>query len=136
MKLKEFIEKFVEPNTLIRLWYPIEHGHQMITKGYNDVSMEWEILKGIGIYKDYSDHIIKGVTDILISEGNYREAINIVIERKEEPIIPTDAHSLEVFAIKDNVDSPTGKEAFIGFKLNNDNFHFVGVPFTDSKFIQ
>ena len=46
---------------------------------------------------------------------------------------PIDAHSFEVFSIKDSEDSPTGKQAFIGYKLNNGNFHFIGVPFTEPK---
>jgi hypothetical protein len=45
--------------------------------------------------------------------------------------IPSDAHSLEVFAIKDSQYVPSGKEAYIGFKLPNGNFHFISVPFTD-----
>jgi len=52
--------------------------------------------------------------------------------RIESKLIPNDAHSFEVFAIKDSKDSPTGKQAFIGFKLDNGNFHFIGVPFTES----
>ena len=48
-------------------------------------------------------------------------------------IIPEDAHSFEVFAIKDCKESPTGKEAFIGFKLKNGNFHFISVPFTGKE---
>ena len=82
MKLKEFIENFIESNSLVRLWYPIKGGHEMVTKDYNDVSMEWEILKGKGIYRDYSDYVVKGVTDISILQGNYKEAINIVIDKK------------------------------------------------------
>lgn len=49
----------------------------------------------------------------------------------KEPLIPIDAHSLEVFAIKDSEESPTGKQAFIGFKLPNNDFHFIGVPYTE-----
>jgi hypothetical protein len=49
----------------------------------------------------------------------------------ENQHIPNDAHSFEVFAIKDSEDSPTGKQAFIGFKLDNGNFHFIGVPYTE-----
>lgn len=56
--------------------------------------------------------------------------------RIKEPIIPLDAYSLEVFAIKDCTDSPTGKQAFIGFKIPNGNFHFIGVPFTEPKHIK
>lgn len=52
-------------------------------------------------------------------------------KKVEKSPIPLDAHSLEVFAIKDSQDSPSGKEAYIGFKLINDNFHFISVPFTE-----
>lgn len=44
--------------------------------------------------------------------------------------IPNNSHSVEVFSIKDSEDSPSGKQAFIGYKLENDNFHFIGVPYT------
>jgi hypothetical protein len=49
----------------------------------------------------------------------------------EKPLIPNDAHSFEVFAIKYCDESPTGKQAFIGFKIENGDFHFIGVPFTE-----
>jgi len=39
--------------------------------------------------------------------------------KKEQSLIPSDAHSFEVFAIKDCEESPTGKQAFIGFKITN-----------------
>jgi len=45
--------------------------------------------------------------------------------------IPNDAHSFEVFSIKECKDSPTGKQAFVGFKLDNNDFHFIGVPYTE-----
>ncbi len=54
-------------------------------------------------------------------------------ESTDSLLIPADAHSFEVFAIKDSTDSPTGKQAFIGFKLKNNNFHFIGVPFTEKE---
>lgn len=45
--------------------------------------------------------------------------------------IPTDAHSLEVFAIKPD---ETGKLfAYIGFKIANGNFEFIAVPYTEPK---
>jgi len=47
--------------------------------------------------------------------------------------IPTDAYNLEVFSIKASEDSPTGKQAFIGFKIQNGNFHFIGVPYTEKQ---
>ena len=51
--------------------------------------------------------------------------LNIFKKKSKEPVIPVDAHSLEVFAIK-------GKEAYIGFKLSNNNFYFRQVPYTES----
>jgi hypothetical protein len=51
----------------------------------------------------------------------------------EQPLIPIDAHSFEVFAIKDCKESPTDKQAFIGFKIANGDFHFIGVPYTEPK---
>lgn len=45
---------------------------------------------------------------------------------KNNNIIPINAHSFEVFAIK-------GKQAFIGFKLVNNDFHYIQVPYTVDK---
>lgn len=80
MKLKEFTESFVCRNSLIRLWYPVlGGGHMMVAKGDGrSVCMEWELIKGEGVYKLYVDHEVIGVTDILCDDSP--EAINIVIE--------------------------------------------------------
>lgn len=80
MKLKEFAESFVCRNSLIRLWYPVlGGGHSMVAKGDGrSVCMEWELIKGEGLYKLYVDHEVIGVTDILCDDSP--EAINIVIE--------------------------------------------------------
>ena len=48
-------------------------------------------------------------------------------------VFPEGAHSFEVFSIQDSNDSPTGKEAFIGYKIPNGNFHFEQVPYTEPK---
>lgn len=50
--------------------------------------------------------------------------------RKDKCEIPSDATCFEVFAIHNSNDSPTGKMAYLGFKLYNGDFHFVGVPYT------
>lgn len=50
---------------------------------------------------------------------------------KNNTFITNDAHSFEVFAIKDSQDSPSGKQAFIGFKIDNGDFHFIAVPYTE-----
>lgn len=91
MILKEFVESFVCRNSLIRLWYPVlgvslitipkkpDGGHRMVAKGDGrSVCMEWELIKGEGLYKLYVDHEVIGVTDILCDDSP--EAINIVIE--------------------------------------------------------
>ena len=87
MILKDFIEQFIWPNSLIRLWKPhIEGGHEMIYKedkskpgDIDEVCMEWEILDGSDWRAEYANTEIIGVTDI-VCEGFYREAINIVLK--------------------------------------------------------
>lgn len=76
MELKEFISKFVEPNTLIRLWTKVDSGHNQL----ENPQMEWKLVKG-----EYANYIVIGVTDILVS-GNYPEAVNIVVSSIENHI--------------------------------------------------
>jgi len=80
MELKEFVTQFVCDNTLIRLWFELEEssGHIMAC---NDLAMEHEIMKGKGRLADFSKNKVIGVKDILIPDGRYVEAVNIVIER-------------------------------------------------------
>ena len=78
MTLKEFIEKFVCKNTLIRLWTKCKGGHQMIHCGNDEVSMEWQTLKGESFQSAFLDREVIGVTDILCD--THREAVNIVIK--------------------------------------------------------
>ena len=79
MKLGEYIEQFVEKNSIIRLWYKTYGGHQLVQKkDWDAVSMEWEILKGNGIYAPYINHKVTGTTSIL--SKIHPEAINIIIE--------------------------------------------------------
>lgn len=40
MTLKDFIEKFVVHNTVVRLWYWKENAYHMIHDGDKEVSME------------------------------------------------------------------------------------------------
>ena len=72
MKLKKFIKKFVEPNTLIRLQYKIPGGHEEVPDGFKKEF--WQI-KG-----KYADRKVIGVTDI-VYKGYNSEAVNITIER-------------------------------------------------------
>lgn len=81
LTLEEFVENYVRPNTIIRLWTIVKGGHKMLGK-YDDgssVFMEHEFLKGKVWQYKYRDHKVLGVTDILVREF-YPEAVNIVIE--------------------------------------------------------
>lgn len=80
MTLREFIEEYVRPNTLIRLW-TIGEGctHNMIRRGDSCVCMEHEIISGKHWMSKYADTLVIGVTDIVVDDF-YREAVNIVIE--------------------------------------------------------
>ena len=81
MKLKEFVEKFVCHNSIIRLWTPYENGHKLLCEDDESmVFMEWQLLKqGEKLWqKRYLDNEVIGVTDIFCE--SYREAINIVIK--------------------------------------------------------
>ncbi len=77
MKVKDFIEQFVEPNTLIRLWYKFEGGHAEVISG-DKPQMEWELIKS-----KYANRIVVGVTDILYGHSPYIEAVNLTIEREQ-----------------------------------------------------
>jgi len=79
MKLKDFIEEFIEPNTLIRLLYKERGGHLTVSEdGWDIVSMEWEVLRGEGAFKNYADNEVIGITDIITE--SCPEAVNITIK--------------------------------------------------------
>ena len=80
MKLKEFIEKFICKNSLIRLWKPIKGcKHQMLIEEDKKVCMEWELLDGKVWQSKYLENEVIGINDIVVNDF-YREAINIVIK--------------------------------------------------------
>ena len=88
MTLNEFVRKYVCPNTLIRLWVPLcGGGYRMLfrrdeTKPGNvdDVCMEHELLSYKSWLSRYSLCEVVGVTDIVVTDNFYREAVNIVIK--------------------------------------------------------
>lgn len=96
MRLKDFIDNFVCRNSLIRLWTPIKGGHKLLcrdtSKGFEDVTMEWEILDGSSWQSIYKYNEVIGIKDILV-DGFYREAINIVIKTE---IKEKDSNMLEL----------------------------------------
>lgn len=73
------------------------------------------------------------------SEKLYEEFIKEVLktpngkfgEFYKKPLIPLDAHDIEVFHITDSYDSPTGRKAYIGFKNKENDFHYISVTYTD-----
>ena len=73
--VKEFIENFVEPNTLIRLQQVIPGGHKEIIPGDKPM-MEWKLKDD----KKYRDREVVGVTDILYPHSHYVEAVNLTIK--------------------------------------------------------
>ena len=79
MTLKEFISECVEHNSLVRVLYKHKSGHKTVLDNWDDVAMDWEIIKGEGKYAPYINHKFLYVASILVS-GPYRESINIVIE--------------------------------------------------------
>lgn len=92
MKLKEFVEKFICKNSLIRLWIPIKGGHQLIYKNIIDldfkkvdeksVCMEHQLIKNKVWQSKYNNCKVIGIKDIVVDDF-YREAINIVIDKDE-----------------------------------------------------
>lgn len=88
MQLGEFIEKFIERNSLIRLVYKNEtSGYKTVQKTWEDICMEWKVLKGEHGNNDYINHKVLGIASIATG-GHYPETINIVIEEapnKETP---------------------------------------------------
>lgn len=79
MTLKDFINEYVEHNSLVRVLYKNPGGHKLVLDDWNDVAMDWEIVKGQGKYAAYINHKVLGVASILTG-GTYPESINIVIE--------------------------------------------------------
>lgn len=86
MTLKNFVKKYVCPNSLIELWTKDNSGHKLIYKddercpnNIDAVCMEWELLQGKSWHHKYLDCKVIGVKDIYCDDF-YREAINIVIE--------------------------------------------------------
>jgi hypothetical protein len=79
MTLKEFIDEYIEHNSLVRVLYKNPGGHKTVLNDWDDVAMDWEIVKGEGKYAPYINHKVLCVASILV-RGPYSEAINIVIE--------------------------------------------------------
>jgi len=80
MTLKEFIDEYIERNSMVRILYKDNPGsYRILLNDWDEVSMEWEIVKGQGRYAAYANHKVIGIACISVT-GPYSSAINIVIE--------------------------------------------------------
>ena len=79
MKLGEFIENFSH-NNVIRLVYKNKGGHEIVLDSWDDVSMDWEVIKQKGKNRHYINNEVLGLACISGIKLN-ADAINIVIER-------------------------------------------------------
>jgi hypothetical protein len=82
MKLGEFLETFSH-NNLIRLVYKEKGGHRLVLDDWDDVSMDWEVIKERGKNRHYINNEVTGLVSIFSTGGHYPEAINIEIENLE-----------------------------------------------------
>jgi hypothetical protein len=78
MTLKEFIDEYIEHNSLVRVLYKHKGGHKLILNEWSEVDMDHQIIKGKGPYAPYINHKVLGIASISVRA--YSEAINIVIE--------------------------------------------------------
>ena len=67
----------------MRLVYKEKGGHKIVLDSWDDVSMEWQILKGKGKNRHYIGNEVLGIASILVS-GHYSESINIIIEELDD----------------------------------------------------
>ena len=79
MTLKDFIDEYVEHNSLVRVLYKHKGSHKLILDDWNDVDMDHHISKGKGPYGPYINHKVLGVASIAV-RGPDPESVNIVIE--------------------------------------------------------
>lgn len=87
MTLGEFIKNFSH-NNIIRLLYKHKGGHRLVLNDWNEVSMDWEVNAAKGKNRHYINNKVLGLASILITNGHYPEALNIVIEElDDQPIV-------------------------------------------------
>lgn len=103
MKLGEFIKEFIQKNSLIRLLHRYESGHKTVHQSWDDISMEWHVLKAIGINRHYIGNEVLYIASIATG-GHYPETINIVIEQLEvQPYI--EEHKEDTMLCADEITS-------------------------------
>lgn len=73
MGLKEFIETWIAPNTIIRLWKRIDaSGHEMLC----GPTMSW-VFTSIPVFEDI---LVVNITDIVLQGYSCPESVNIVVD--------------------------------------------------------
>jgi hypothetical protein len=80
MRLSEFSAKYIAPNTLIRLWKKSDQEgciHEMIS---DKCVMDWELERGEGELGKYGNNEFLYITDIVVTDSEHSEAINVVIK--------------------------------------------------------
>lgn len=82
MNLLDFINCYIQPNSIIRLVYKTKEGYEAVNEKWEDISMEWEIARVKGANRHYANNKVIGIAGIL-SDCRYPETINIVIEKME-----------------------------------------------------
>ena len=102
MKLGEFIEKF-RHNNMIRLHYKTKEGYECVLNDHNEVSMDWEVLKGKSKNRHYINNEVVKLVSILYTSGHYPEAINIVIEKLDNQPQLEDLSTYDNFPKYENI---------------------------------
>lgn len=73
MNLKKFIETWIAPNTIIRLWKRIDaSGHEMLC----GPTMSW-VFTSIPVFEDI---LVVNITDIVLQGYSCPESVNIVVD--------------------------------------------------------
>lgn len=98
MELKKFVEYFVEPNSLIRLWFKKKgKGYYLVCSSDKlSTCMSHQLLNRESNLSDFLGHNVLGLKDIYAHGSDSMEAINIVIEQDVDNGFPI--HYLPVLA--------------------------------------
>jgi hypothetical protein len=78
MTLLDFSKQFILTNTLVRLWCKDNGNFVQVYEKNGNVAMlmEHQIPKS-----EFSGNEVVGLKDILVLDSNYKEAVNLVIEK-------------------------------------------------------
>lgn len=79
MKLKEFVEEFVLPNTPIRLWKSVKQGCAPLGE---DICKSEDIVNNKGWQTKYRECEVEGVMHVLVQKKSW-EAVDLLIKVEE-----------------------------------------------------